>query len=54
MRINLSFPRSAWERKSSTLCVLFLPFLAAIAQADEQPDRLARTPRQVAEQLAKV
>jgi unsaturated rhamnogalacturonyl hydrolase len=54
MRISPSFPRPAWERKSSTLCVLFLPFLAAIAQADEQANRLNCTPRQVAEQLAKV
>jgi rhamnogalacturonyl hydrolase YesR len=49
-----SFARSAWERTRWTLCVLVLPLLTPLTRADEQADRVARTPRQVAEQLAKV
>ncbi|MEX2173745.1 MAG: glycoside hydrolase family 88 protein [Pirellulaceae bacterium] len=48
-----SFPRSAWEHALWTLCVLCLASTTA-TRADEKDDRLARSPRQVAEQLAKV
>jgi unsaturated rhamnogalacturonyl hydrolase len=39
---------------SGHCCVLLTVLIAATAQADEATDRLARSPREVAEQLAKV